>query len=111
MPVLDFSDYIREKLQLKALTFFNNIFFFNSIPEYATKAANTNIIHEKSHADAALNPSELGEFEVRLFIRLISTRNRVTNNVILPGTTSGSITKLTYTNLRKYLLSTISTLI
>ena len=70
--------------------------FLSSIPEYATSAANTNIRQEKIQADAAFRPSELGEFEVRLFIRLINTRNNVMSNIIRPATISGSIRKLAY---------------
>ena len=64
------------------------------MPEYATRAQNTNIMHENIHDEAAFKPSELGEFEVRLFIRLISTRNNVTSNIMRPATISGSIRKL-----------------
>ena len=83
-----------ELLLYKLLTR-DNIFFFQSIPEYADKAPNTKTIQTKSHADAAVKPSTLGEADVKLLKIVISTRNRVTNSAILPGITSGSIRKLT----------------
>ena len=47
--------------------------------------------------DTAVNPdSECGEFELMLLNILIKTRNRVIKRAILPGITSGSITKLAY---------------
>ena len=52
------------------------------------------MIHESIHADAAFNTSEFGAFEIKQLNRLISTRNRVVNSIILPATISGSIRKL-----------------
>ena len=43
----------------------------------------------------AVSPSTLGEFEVTLLKILIKTRKMVTRSVILPGTISGGIRKLT----------------
>ena len=77
------------------LTFQDVIFFLKSIPAYATKVPNTNIRQEKIQADTALNPSELGELEIKLLKIFITTRKRVTSSAILPGITSGSIRKLT----------------
>ena len=52
------------------------------------------IMQQNNHPDTAVNPSARGEFELMLLKMFIKTRNSVTNNVIRPGTTSGSITKL-----------------
>ena len=42
-----------------------------------------------------MRPSTFGEFEVTLLKMLIKTRKMVTSRVILPGTISGGIRKLT----------------
>ena len=76
-------------------TLLDIVFIFISIPAYATKAPNTKIRQENTHADTALNPSETGELEMRLLKILITTKKRVTRSAILPGITSGSIKKLT----------------
>ena len=44
----------------------------------------------------AVRPSTLGEFDVTLLKILIKTRKMVTSKVILPGTISGGIRKLTH---------------
>ena len=44
----------------------------------------------------AFIPSTFGETFVIVLKILVSTRKRVTSNAILPGTTSGGITKLTH---------------
>jgi len=48
--------------------------------------------------DMAVRPSTLGELEVTLLKMLIKTRKIVTKSVILPGTISGGIRKLTFIN-------------
>ena len=53
-------------------------------------------MHDKTQADKALNPSTFGELPGMLLKMLVRTKKRVTSRVILPGTTLGSIRKLTY---------------
>ena len=65
------------------------------MPAYAANAPNTKNKQENIQADTALNPEELGELELKLLNMLITTRNSVISNIILPGITSGSIKKLT----------------
>jgi hypothetical protein len=48
-----------------------------------------------TQAEMEVNPSTFGELLVMLVKMLIKTRKRVTNKVILPGTISGGIKKLT----------------
>ena len=76
-------------------TLFINI-FLNNIPAYPTRAPNTKSIHDKTQTVSALNPSTFGEVPGISLKRLVNTKNRVTNKVILPGTTFGSTRKLTY---------------
>ena len=45
--------------------------------------------------EIAVSPSTLGELEVTLLKMLMSTRKMVTRSVILPGTISGGMRKLT----------------
>ena len=53
------------------------------------------MIHANNQDDTAVNPdSECGEFELMLLNMLIKTKKRVIKRAILPGITSGSITKL-----------------
>ena len=66
----------------------------NNIPAYPTRAAKTNSIHEINHVETAVNPSTFGELDAAVLKILINTRNIVTNNVIRPGTSSGSMRKL-----------------
>jgi len=51
-------------------------------------------MHAMIQADIDDKPSTLGEVLVMLVKILISTRNKVTNIVIRPGTISGGIRKL-----------------
>ena len=71
---------------------------FSSIPAYPKRAPKTNKIQENIQADIALIPSTFGEFVVLVLKILIKTKNRVTNSVMRPGTSLGSMTKLTYKN-------------
>ena len=48
-----------------------------------------------TQAEMEVRPSTLGELLVMLLKMLINTRKRVTSRVILPGTISGGIRKLT----------------
>ena len=59
------------------------------------RAPKRNSIHDKTQADNALNPTTFGEFPGMLLNILVKTKNKVTRRVILPGTTLGSIRKLT----------------
>ena len=52
-------------------------------------------MHAIIHDEIAVIPSTLGEIFVIVLKIWVSTRNSVTSNAILPGTTSGGITKLT----------------
>ena len=52
-------------------------------------------MHVNNQDETAVKPdSECGEFELMLLNMLIKTKNRVIKRAILPGITSGSITKL-----------------
>ena len=71
------------------------IFFLNKIPAYPNRAPNTNSMHERIQADRALKPSTLGEVAEIVLKVLISTKKRIIKSDMRPGTTSGSIKKLT----------------
>ena len=51
--------------------------------------------------EIAVRPSTLGELEVTLLKILIKTRKMVTSRVILPGTISGGMRKLTQETITK----------
>ena len=70
-------------------------FIFSSIPAYPKSAPKTKRMQENIHDEIALNPFTFGEFVVVVLNILINTKNKVTSNVIRPGTTSGSMRKLT----------------
>ena len=52
-------------------------------------------MHAIIQDDIAVIPSTLGETLVIVLKMLVSTRKSVTSKAILPGTTSGGMTKLT----------------
>ena len=62
---------------------------------YVPKAPKTKKMQTNIQAVMAFMPSVLGELEVTVLKILISTRNRVINMAIRPGTTSGGTKKLT----------------
>ena len=62
---------------------------------YVPKAPKTKKMQTNIQAVMAFIPSVLGELEVTVLKILISTRNRVINMAIRPGTTSGGTKKLT----------------
>ena len=53
-----------------------------------------------TQAEIEVRPSTLGELLVMLLKMLINTRKRVTSRVILPGTISGGMRKLTWMKAR-----------
>ena len=62
---------------------------------YSRSARKTKNIQAIIQDDMAVIPSAFGETFVIVLKMLVSTRKRVTNKAILPGTTSGGMTKLT----------------
>ena len=62
---------------------------------YSRSARKTKNIQAIIQDDMAVIPSTLGDTFVIVLKMLVSTRKRVTSKAILPGTTSGGITKLT----------------
>ena len=62
---------------------------------YVPKAPKTKKMQTNIQAVMAFMPSVLGELEVTVLKILISTRNRVINMAMRPGTTSGGTKKLT----------------
>ena len=81
-------------LHINVFTFKKKV-FLKRIPAYPISAPNTNKMQDKTHAERALNPSTFGDVVGILLKILVRTKKRVTSKVILPGTTSGSIRKLT----------------
>ena len=72
---------------------------------YSMSAPKTNRMHANIQASIAVRPSALGVFVVTVLKMLTKTRNKVTNNPILPGITSMGIRKEiqdTITNSPKY---------
>ena len=74
---------------------FEKIIFRKRIPAYPQRAPNTNRMHVNTQAERALNAVTFGEDSGILLNMLVSTKKRVTSNVIRPGTTLGSTKKLT----------------
>ena len=66
------------------------------------KAPNTNRMQVMTQAEIDVSPSTFGELVVMFVKMLIKTRNRVTSNVIRPGTISGGIKKLAFE--KKYVI-------
>ena len=62
---------------------------------YSRSARKTKNIQAIIHDDIAVIPSTFGETFVIVLKIFVSTRKRVTSKAILPGTTSGGMTKLT----------------
>ena len=62
---------------------------------YSRSARKTKNIQAIIQDDMAVIPSTFGETFVIVLKMFVSTRKRVTNKAILPGTTSGGMTKLT----------------
>ena len=62
---------------------------------YSRSARKTKNIQAIIQDDIAVIPSTFGETFVIVLKMLVSTRKSVTSKAILPGTTSGGITKLT----------------
>ena len=62
---------------------------------YSSSARKTKNIQAIIQDDMAVIPSTLGDTFVIVLKMLVSTRKRVTSKAILPGTTSGGMTKLT----------------
>ena len=62
---------------------------------YSSSARKTKNIQAIIQDDMAVIPSTLGDTFVIVLKILVSTRKRVTSKAILPGTTSGGMTKLT----------------
>ena len=58
-------------------------------------AAATNTIQESSQIEMEVRPSTVGDSVLMVLNMLVSTRNKVTSNPILPGTTEGEMRKLT----------------
>ena len=73
---------------------FDKWFFLYNIPVNPNKAPNTKRMQVITQAEIEVSPSTFGEFVVMFVKMLINTRNRVTNNVMRPGTISGGIKKL-----------------
>ena len=63
---------------------------------YSRSARNTKSMQAIIHDEIAVIPSTFGETFVIVLKILLSTRKSVTSKAILPGTTSGGITKLTH---------------
>ena len=64
------------------------------IEVYPRRAAKTKKMHVIIQAVIDESPSTFGDLLVIVLKMLINTRNRVTNNVMRPGTISGGIKKL-----------------
>ena len=62
---------------------------------YSSSARKTKNIQAIIQDDMAVIPSTFGDTFVIVLNILVSTRKRVTSKAILPGTTSGGMTKLT----------------
>ena len=62
---------------------------------YSSSARKTKNIQAIIQDDMAVIPSTLGDTFVIVLKMLVSTKKRVTSKAILPGTTSGGMTKLT----------------
>ena len=62
---------------------------------YSRSARKTKNLQAIIQDDMAVIPSTFGDTFVIVLKMLVSTRKRVTSNAILPGTTSGGMTKLT----------------
>ena len=74
----------------------HDFFLRQSKKAYPTRAPKTNNIQTNIHAVMAFIPSALGDWVVTVLKILMSTRNKVINMAIRPGTTSGGTRKLTH---------------
>ena len=64
------------------------------MPPYSNTAPCTKIIQIKTHVDIDVRDFVLGELVVILMNKLTKTKNKVISKPILPGITSGGMTKL-----------------
>ena len=64
------------------------------MPPYSNTAPCTKIIQTKTHVDIDVRDFVLGELVVILMNKFTKTKNKVISKPILPGITSGGMTKL-----------------
>ena len=65
------------------------------LPAYSATAAATKMMQPSSQIEMEVRPCTVGDTVLIVLNMLVRTRNKVTNNPILPGTTEGEIRKLT----------------
>ena len=91
-------DNIRESKSTLRKTFDPKLekekYFNKRMPPYSNTAPCTKIIHTKTHVDIDVRDLVLRVLVVILMNKLTKTKNKVIRKPILPGTTSGGMTKL-----------------
>ena len=92
------TDNIREKMSTLCKTFVPKSeiekYLNERMQPYSNTAPCTKIIQTKTHVDIDVRDFVFGELVVILMNKLTRTKNNVISKPILPGTTSGGMTKL-----------------